>query len=184
MDMTVDARLFTADELLRLPDDGFRYELVRGELRKMPPAGSKHGRIAARVLIRLGTFVEQHRLGVVYAAETGFVLGRGPDTVRAPDVAFVRAERVVTADGFYPAAPDLAVEVLSPSDSFGEVQEKTREWLQAGTRAVVLVDPAKRQVTIQRADDSRIVSAAVTDVLSVPEVVPGWELPLSEIFDA
>lgn len=184
MDMTVDARLFTADELLRLPGDGSRYELVRGELRKMSPAGSKHGRVAARILIRLGTFVEQHGLGVVYAAETGFVLGRSPDTVRAPDVAFVRAERVVNADGFYPAAPDLAVEVLSPSDSFSEVQEKTHEWLQAGTRAVVLVDPAKRLVTVQRADGNRVVSAAVADVLSLPDIVPGWALPLRDLFEA
>ncbi|MGZ8868456.1 MAG: Uma2 family endonuclease, partial [Thermoanaerobaculia bacterium] len=86
--MTVDARLFTADELLRLPEDGCRFELVEGELKKMSPAGGRHGRIAHRISLRLGAYVEQHELGVVYSSDTGFLLSRTPDTVRAPDVAF------------------------------------------------------------------------------------------------
>ena len=177
--MTIDARLLTADELLRLPDDGFRHELVRGELRKMSPAGARHSRIAVRIAARLLAYVEQHRLGAVYGADGGFILSRNPDTVRAPDVSFVRAERVLDTAGFMPGAPDLAVEVISPSDLYSEVDAKTLEYLRAGTRAVVIVEPEKRTVRVHRASGSVLVE----DVLSVDEVVPGWTLPLSELFE-
>ncbi|HEX2060793.1 MAG TPA: Uma2 family endonuclease [Thermoanaerobaculia bacterium] len=177
--MTVDTRLHTADELLRMPDDGFRYELVRGELRKTSPAGGQHGRIAARILIRLGSHVEQHALGVTYSSETGFILGRNPDSVRAPDVAFVSRERVVDVTGYIPGPPDLAVEVVSPNDSYSEVREKTREWLRAGTRAVVVVDGAKHLVELHRRDRIDVVE----DVLEIEDIVPGWKLPVTQIFE-
>ena len=177
--MTVETRLHTADELLRMPDDGFRYELVRGELRKMSPAGGRHGRIAARLLIRLGTHVEQRNLGVTYGSETGFILSRDPDTVRAPDLAFTRTERFIDTAGYVPGAPDLVVEVVSPSDTYSEVRAKTRAWLAAGTRAVVIADGEKRLVEVHRVDGVTIVD----DVLEVDDVVPGWKLPVAEIFD-
>src|SRR5436305_1305530 len=122
--MTVGT-LMTADELLRLPDDRWRYELVRGELRKMPPAGASHGHVAAQVLVSLGSYVKEHRIGRVYAAETGFRISRRPDTVRASDAAFVRAERVVDTAGFIEGPPDAAFEVVSPGDSYSEIEEKT-----------------------------------------------------------
>ena len=179
--MTVDARLLTADELLRLPDDGFRHELVRGELRKMSPAGYDHGEIAMTIGAHLKMFVRAHRLGKVFAAETGFLLARNPDTVLAPDAAFVRAERVLPRGrGFFPGPPDLAVEVISPSDTYSGVVEKTREWLRGGTRAVIVVDPSTAVVEVHRASGSVLVEA----VLSVDEVVPGWTLPLAELFES
>ena len=178
--MTVDTRLFTAEELLRLPDDGSRYELVEGELKKMSPAGLRHGRVAARIAHHLMTHVLAHRLGEVYIAEAGFVLKRGPDTVRCPDISFVRAERVIDTERFMEGPPDLSVEVISPSDLPGEVSSKTSEYLRTGTLAVVVVDPERRTVNIHRASGMTVAE----NVLEVEDVVPGWKMSLSEIFDA
>ena len=111
----------TARQLTQVPDDGNRYELVLGELRMMSPTGGRHGRVTHNLALLLGLHVRQHDLGVVYAAETGFLLSRDPDTVRAPDVAFVNKVRLAEVDddsGFMPLAPDLVAEVLSPNDSF------------------------------------------------------------------
>src|SRR5919109_273859 len=119
--MTTTPQHMTAEELLHMPDDGFRYELIRGELRKMAPAGHQHGRIAINVTTPLDQHVRAHNLGTVYAAETGFKLASNPDVVRAPDIAFIRRQRVEevgNVEGYWPGAPDLAVEVISPSDTF------------------------------------------------------------------
>jgi Uma2 family endonuclease len=182
--MTTTTRPMTAEELLNMPDDGFRYELVRGELRKMAPAGHDHGRIAASVAARLYVHVTEGGLGEVYAAETGFRLESDPDHVRAPDTAFVRRERAEAArgtPGFFPGAPDVAVEVISPSDSYTEVEEKVADWLGAGTLAVVVVDPRRRTVKVHRS----LVDAVVlteADVLAIEDVVPGWRVPVKDIF--
>lgn len=145
--MTIRTGPVTAEELLRKPDDGFRYELVEGELRKTPPAGSDHGYIALRVASRLERHVTANALGRAYAAETGFLIARDPDTVRAPDAAFVSRERVEKAGhvmGYWPGAPDLAVEVTSPSDTHTEVMEKALAWLKARSHMVLVVDPSQR----------------------------------------
>lgn len=176
--MTVTS-LMTADELLHMRDDGFRYELVRGELRKMSPSGSAHGRIAGRISGSLGSHVRQRRLGEIFVADAGFRIARSPDTVRAPDVGFVRSERVVDTPKFFEGAPDIAFEVISPSDIYTEVDEKTKEWLAAGTQAVVIVNPSQKSVRIIRAE--QIVD--VTDVLALDDIVPGWRLPLTELFE-
>lgn len=178
-------KLMSAWELERLPDDGFRYELLAGELRRRPPAGHRHGRVAARFTWRLAQHVETHQLGAVYAAETGFLLARDPDTVRAPDVSFVSQERLaagVPDEGFWPGAPDLAVEVVSPSDSFSEVAGKALDWLAAGARAVVVVDPQRRTAAFYRSrEEIRILGPE--DVLQIPDLVPGWSLRIGELFD-
>lgn len=177
-------RPVTAGDLLRMPDDGLRRELVRGELRTMTPAGRRHGKIAMRIGVRLGQFVEQHGLGEVYAAETGFKLSADPDTVRAPDVAYLRRERVEeTGDviGYSPGAPDLAVEVLSPGDTFSEVEEKVFDWLAAGSRMVIVLNPGKRTATVYRSR-SEIAVLTEDDELGGGDVVPGWRLPVREIF--
>ena len=139
----VPTELMTADELLRanLPDR--RVELIRGVLVVREPAGGRHGRVAAELARLIGTHVHDHHLGVVYGAETGFTLTRGPDTVRAPDVAFLQRDRVPTPEpgGFLPLAPDLAVEILSPDDRPGETLAKVGYWLEAGTRLIWVVDP-------------------------------------------
>ncbi|MYC30515.1 MAG: Uma2 family endonuclease [Chloroflexi bacterium] len=174
----------TAEQLSRMPDNATRRELVRGELREMAPAGNVHGRVAMKAGWRLAQHVESHNLGVVYAAETGFILARNPDTVRAPDVAFVRQEVVDAMSGvvgYLPCAPDLAIEVISPGDSYTEVNEKVMEWLGAGSRMVVTVDPRRRIVTVYRSrHDIEILTEE--DTLSGGDVVEGWELPLSELF--
>ncbi len=129
--MTIETRHTTAEELLRMPDDGFRYELVGGELRKIAPAGNKHGYVTMNLSGPLHRHVKANKLGQVYAAETGFLLARDPDTVRAPDAAFVRQARLDETgevEGYWPGVPDLAFEVISPSDTHTEVVEKALAW--------------------------------------------------------
>lgn len=182
--MTIVEHIATAADLERLPDDGFRYELVDGEVRKMTPAGNEHGRIAALVTASLVQHVLVNRLGSVYAAETGFRLASDPDTVRAPDAAFVsqaRLDAVGSVAGYWPGAPDLAVEVVSPGDRYGEVAEKVAAWLAAGTQMVVVVEPPPRTVVVHRADGvTRTLREG--DVLEGGAVVPGWKVPVAELF--
>ena len=176
--------LITADELLQMKDDGFRYELVRGELIKMSPAGHQHGRIALNFTTPLDQFVRANQLGAVYAAETGFKLAADPDVVRAPDAAFIRRERVEAVgrtEGFWPGAPDLAAEVVSPGDTYAEVQDKVADWLDAGTRLVVVVNPSTQTVALYRSrSDIRILT--MDDVLNGGDIVPNWTLPVRDIF--
>ncbi len=176
--------LITANELLQMKDDGFRYELVRGELIKRSPAGHQHGRIALNFTTPLDQFVRANQLGAVYAAETGFKLAEDPDVVRAPDAAFIRRERVEVegqTEGFWPGAPDLAAEVVSPGDTYAEVQDKIADWLDAGTRLVVVVNPSTQTVALHHSrSDIRILTT--DDVLDGGEVVPNWTLPVRDIF--
>lgn len=182
--MTTRTRPVTAEELLRMPDDGFRYELVRGELRKMPPAGNEHGYRALELSSELRNHVKANGLGRVYAAETGFRVHSDPDTVRAPDAAFVsreRLEQVGPVEGYWPSAPDLAAEVVSPNDRHTEVIEKALEWLDAGCRMVLVVDPKQHTVTVYRSrEDIRILAEG--DTLDGAGVIPGLSLPVTEIF--
>lgn len=183
--MSSIVELMTAQDLLQMPRDGFRYELVKGELKKMSPAGQKHGRIAARFTWRLAQHVETHRLGAVYSAETGFLLSSDPDTVRAPDAAFVARERIEETgdvEGYWPGAPDLAVEVISPGDTYAEVEEKTVQWIQAGARMVIVINPRNRTVAVYRSLNE--ISILEEDaILDAGEVVPGWKITVKELFD-
>jgi Uma2 family endonuclease len=177
-------KILTAEELMDLPEDGFRYELVKGELVKMTPTGLRHGRIAMRLGSRLEQHASKHNLGSVYAAETGFLLASDPDTVRAPDASFVAAGRIPPEgepDKFGPFAPDLAVEVISPSDRVVEVEEKVMEYLEAGTRLVWVVNPNAETVTEYRSlTQVRILTS--DDVLEGGDVLPGFKCPVREIF--
>jgi len=171
----------TADQLLRAGDIG-RCELIRGKLRMMIPAGGEHGRVTAHLSFLLSTHIVPNRLGTCYAAETGFILRRDPDTVRAPDFAFVTAGRAATPErGFIPGAPDLAVEVLSPDDRPGYVREKVAEWLEAGTVAVWVVDPRARTVTIH-APGRAPSTLGEADSIRGDKVLPGFELSVRELF--
>jgi Uma2 family endonuclease len=181
--MDVVRQQVSADELLLMPDDGFRYELVKGELRRMAPAGNVHGRVAMNVGISLGGYVKAHDLGTVYAAETGFRL-QAILTPCAPDVAFVsraRVEAVGQVEGFWPEAPDLAVEVISPGDRYSEVEEKVFAWLDAGTKMVFVINPQQRSATVYKSP-TNIITLAEADVLKGGDVVPGLELAVREIF--
>ncbi|GAB4202056.1 MAG: Uma2 family endonuclease [Roseiflexaceae bacterium] len=182
--MTTLPQLMTAEELLQLPDDGCRYELVGGELRRMSPAGHHHGRLVLNLSTPLDQFVRANKLGAVYAAETGFLLSTQPDTVRAADVAFIRRERVEAVgdtDGYWPGAPDLAAEVVSPNDLYTEIEEKVIDWLNAGTRLVMIINPRKYTVTVYRSR-SDIALLTENDTLDAGDVVPGWSIAVRELF--
>ena len=176
--------LITAEQLLEMPDNNMRRELVRGEIREMAPAGDEHGEIAMTVGYFLSHHVRARRLGRTYTAETGFIIARDPDTVRAPDAAFVRQE-VIDATGrlrgFRPGAPDLAIEVISPGDSYTEVKGKVMEWLEAGCRMVVTIDPRQRTVTVYRSRND-ITILTEEDTLLGGDVVEGWEVPVADLF--
>ena len=182
--MSTTLQRMTADELFTMPEDGFRYELVRGELRKMSPAGGEHGAIIFNLSILLGQYIKANNLGQGFGAETGFKLASNPDTVRAADIAFVRRERIPATGipkNFWQIAPDLAVEVLSPGDTLEEVEEKVEDWLAAGTRAVWVVSPKRRSVTVYRSmtDVTRLSEA---DELDGGDVVPGFRCKVTEFF--
>jgi len=165
-----------------MPNDGWSYDLVDGELRRMVPAGQEHGRVAMNLGARLSQFVRERALGVVFAAETGFLLRRQPDTVRAPDVAFVSTSRLSTAAGFFPGAPDLAVEVVSPSDSFVDVEDKVFDWLGAGAQGVIVINPRKRAASIYRAKDN-ILLLTESDTLDLSFVIPGFSIAVRDLFE-
>jgi Uma2 family endonuclease len=179
--MAVETKIVTADELLRIPDDDFVYELVDGEIRKRSPAGFEHGHIAMLLGASLSAHVRAHRLGKVTAAETGFLIRRNPDTVRAPDAAFVKQERLVDSPGYFPGAPDLAIEVISPNDTYSDVNAKVNDWLRAGVRMVIVVDPSKKNATVHQSLTEAI-RLALDDTLDGGEVVSGWKLALRELF--
>ncbi len=183
--MTTQTRLMTAEELFAMPDDGYhRYELVRGELRTMAPPGAYHGKSASRVGIHLAIHVNENDLGEVYIAEVGFLIGSNPDHVRAPDVAFVRRERedeVGEIHGYFPGPPDLAIEVISPNDIYREVDEKVQDWLEAGTRMVIVINPRRREVRLHTPQADAIVLMP-GDTLDGGDVVPGWRIPVRTVF--
>lgn len=183
--MTTASQLLTAEDLLHMPDDGWRYELVQGELRRMPLPGFRHGRIANRIAVSLSNHVERNHLGVVVAAETGFLLRQGPDEVRGADVAFISKARYEAAsfaeEKHFPGAPDLAVEVVSPSDSYSEVEEKVLAWLRAGARLVVVVDPKKEVVFVHLPGATPEILTA-DDTLDASSTVPGWTFKVGDAF--
>jgi Uma2 family endonuclease len=176
-------KVITADELLAMSSKG-RYELTEGRLIEMSPPGSEHGLIVFSVSLVIGNYVKQKKLGKVFAAETGFRLSRKPDTVRAPDVAFVSSARLPKPlpKGYMDLAPDLVVEVVSPSDDADDMQLKIKEWLDAGARMVCYVYPSSRQVVIYRSlRDVRVLTDA--DTLLGDDILPDFSLPVNEIFE-
>ncbi|HEX5052718.1 MAG TPA: Uma2 family endonuclease [Planctomycetota bacterium] len=172
----------TAEELLSLREPGSRHELVRGELRRSSPTGSWHGIVVGRLATFVGPHVYERRLGETFGAETGFLLARNPDTVRAPDVAFVHRDRIPRdfTPGYF-SGPDLAVEVTSPGDSHDEVRAKAHFWLEYGTRLVWVVDPKARRVTVYRSTDD-VQVLGIDDELGGDHVLPGFSVPVRDLF--
>lgn len=177
-------RLITAEELEQMPGDGFRYDLVRGVLIRTAPAARRPARIEVRLGHYLYTFVDEHQSGEVYGAEAGFVLARDPDIVRAPDVSFVRAERLspdLDEDRFLPFAPDLAVEIVPPSDRARDVHDKVMDYLDAGVPLVWVIHPSRRTVTVYTSGrTARLLREG--DELDGGDVLPGFRLAVAEIF--
>jgi len=182
--MGITAQIVTAEQLLHASDIG-PCELVRGELVMVPPAAYGHGRIANRIAAALTNFVTPRHLGDVVVSEPGFQIAHDPDTVRVPDVAFVRAERAPSerASGFFQGAPDLAVEVISSSDRASEVSSKVRDWLEAGCRMVWVVDPRNRTVSVYRSR-SEVNVLGASHTLSGGDLLPGFSRPVAGMFAA
>ncbi|HEV3048217.1 MAG TPA: Uma2 family endonuclease [Solirubrobacteraceae bacterium] len=183
--MSTHAVVTTADDLYRLPTgEGKVYELIEGQLRVMCAAGFEHGRVASTAGYLLAVHVRTTGSGVTLGAETGFILGRDPDTVRAPDAAFVSNARVAAigiTPGFWPGgAPDLAIEVVSPDDSQRYVREKALNWLDAGAAAVLVLDPRTRSATVYRPGGA--VTAHEDGTLDLSDAVPGWRVALADFF--
>jgi Uma2 family endonuclease len=182
--MSTATQLLTADDLWNMPDHGGHRELVKGELIDMAPAGFEHGAVGMNLAAMLTVFVRSRSLGVVLAAETGFIITSDPDTVRAPDIAFVKQQRIPESGipvKYWPGAPDLAVEVISPWDKNYEVDEKVEDWLNAGTSLVWVVNPRRKCVTEFRPGvPEQILTEA--DTLDGLDVVPGFRCPVKDIF--
>ena len=164
--------------------EGFRYELINGELEKTMSAGFPHGRITMRLAGPLSEFIWSHDLGEIFAAETGFQLTFGPDTVLAPDISFITKKRLAQVgetERFWPAAPDLVVEVLSPSDRPSKVNKKTSLWLSYGAKQVWIVNRKTRTVIIYRSPDDATTFSG-SDYLEAQDLLPGFRLSLDRIF--
>jgi Uma2 family endonuclease len=180
--MAVQVRM-TAEQLAELTDDRYKKsELVKGELIVMSPTGFEHGIVSARIAQILNDFVRARGLGYICGAEMGFILQRNPDTVRAPDVAFVRKEKVsALPTSFAEFAPDLAVEIVSPADRSSEMEQKISEYLAAGTRLVWVVYPMTKTVYVY-GPGRAVQRLSASETLSGEDVLPGFSITVSEFF--
>jgi Uma2 family endonuclease len=184
--MTVGKTLLTAEELLQLPSGDGRYELLHGELVEMSPANGRHNEIITEVAFYLRNHVRPRRLGKVLTGDTGIILARNPDHVRAPDICFISAARVPRgpmAPRFVEIVPDLVVEIVSPGDSAAKVHQKTEEWLQAGAQLVWTLYPETRSIAVSdAAAGTRVYHDGET--LHGEPVLPGFAVPVAALFDA
>lgn len=177
--------LLTADDLLRLHGEGVRGELIRGVLCESMAAGVDHGKYVMNLAVALDGFIKAGRLGSLMGSDSGVWLGRDPDTVREPDIAFISTERVslgVSVPGYSEVVPDLVVEIGSPSDNRREVNDKARMWHSHGVRLVWAAYPDTRSVDVH-SEDGSIVTLTENDALDGGEVLPGFTCPVSDVFE-
>lgn len=182
---TAKNKLLTAEDLLRLSSQGVKGELIRGVLRETVSVGRVHARIAGRIITGINNFVIPRRLGQVGGTDGGVLIEQNPDTVREPDVYFVSADRLPLddeSDGYLEVMPELVVEIVSPSDSERDVREKIAMWLDNGVSMALEVRPAERAVMVH-CSGVPAVTLTGDDALDGGDVLPGFSLPLSEIFD-
>jgi Uma2 family endonuclease len=185
--MIVQDRLYTAEglwDLSHIPGEARRLEVVKGVLRDMTPTGGLHGVIALEIGYQILHHVKQHQLGYATSAETGFTLSADPYTVRAPDVGFVARERITgpLPQKYFPFAPDLAVEVVSPSDTAQDIRERVLDFIKAGTRLVWVVYPESKAVDVYRPDGVQVID--IDGVLDGGDVLPGFTLALRAVFES
>jgi len=174
-------KLWTIEEVARLPDDAFRYALIRGVLYRMPPPKARDGRIISTMTRHVGNFVDERHLGVIYD-QSGFIFTLDPDTLLGPDLSFVRQDRVPDDEDAYPIlAPDLVVEVVSPSQSGPSIAEKTAIYLEAGVRLVWIFEPDQRVVLVHRANGTRSVLTE-RDEIDGEDVLPGFRMRVGRFF--
>ena len=181
---TTEAKLLTAEDLLRLDGEGVRGELIRGVLCETMPTGIEHGRIVMDLAYELNAFIKPRRLGAVVGSDSGVWLERDPDTVREPDIAFFPAEKMpldARITGYAEVAPDLVVEVASPSDSCREVHDKAHMWLNHGVRLVWVVQPETRTVDVYRPTEP-IATLGEQDAIDGLDVLPGFTCDVSAVF--
>ena len=180
MSTTTQTHLMTAEQLMHLDDDSHRHELIKGELLTMPLPKYEHGRVTMNLAIILAQHVRANELGTV-CAEAGFKLESNPDTVLGPDISFVAHDSSFSPpEGYYPGAPDLAVEVLSPGDRRGRIERKLNVWLRSGTRAVWLVNPRHRTIEVISSTGNRRMLHETDELID--DTVPGFRVKVSEIF--
>ena len=182
---TAKNKLLTAEDLLRLSSQGVKGELIRGVLQETVSVGRVHARIAIRIGGEFDRHVRRNRLGQVGGSDGGVLIERNPDTVREPDVYFVSAERLPLddqSDGYLEVVPELVVEIVSPNDVQQDVREKIEMWLEHGVSMALEVRPATRAIVVHRPGASAVALTS-NDVLDGGDVLPGFSLPLSEIFD-
>lgn len=181
---TTPTALMTAEELLQLPDDDLRHELINGELITMPLPKLPHGRIEARLGAPLAQFVWNHDLGEVYLGDGGFQLTWNPDTVVGPDISFISKERLEQAGdvkGYWQGPPDLAVEIFSPGYRPGKVRERISRLFSSGTKQVWIVDLKHSTVAVYRSE-SDITTFSGSDYLESQDLLPGFRISLDRVF--
>ena len=182
---TVKKKLLTADDLLELHRKGFRGELIRGVLAETVSTGVEHGKIAAKFTIKVGIFVEPRKLGTIVTSDSGVLIGRNPDIVREPDMAFTSAERMPLGErirGYSEVPPDLVVEIVSPGDTVRALFDKSQMWLRHGVTLVWVADPDTRTIDVYRAD-APAVTLEEDYTLDGAPVLPGFTLPVREVFE-
>lgn len=184
MSTSAQLQTMTAEQLYAMPDDGLRHELAHGWLVSELQPGIRHGCVAMRVGVLLDTFIREHQLELIVSSEAGFVLHRSPDTVRAPDIAVIARQRYLSLEAnskAMPGAPDLAVEVLSPSNRWSEVHAKVADYLAAGTILIWVVDPAAEHVRCYRSLlEPKLLTGSQS--LTAEELLPDFSVPISRIF--
>jgi Uma2 family endonuclease len=185
MSTLVDSKLLTAEEYGRWPDDGRLTELVRGRVVELNRPFTTHGYLVYRAAMLLGQFVEQHHLGRIIVGDAGVVTEREPDTVRGPDVAYYSFQRIPDGplpEEYWPTSPELVFEIRSKSDRWKDVLQKVAEYLNANVLTVVVIDPVSQRVHTFSADEEATILNA-GDVLKLPNVLPGFEVVVSQLFE-
>jgi len=181
----VTTTLVTAIDLARMGARGERFELIRGELKEMSPVGDDHALVVTNCARHFGNFIDEAQLGRLYTGDPGIFLERNPDTVRAPDLAFVRAERLPlppSESSFIALIPDAILEVVSPYDKMQELDEKIAAFLARRALVALKINPRPRTVTIYRTGQPPVVLRD-TDDLVIEDVFPGLRLPIARLFE-